>query len=225
MRAPCVAARSPPPTRALRNMNVERGERDHENFCRDDADSDATIEVEEGDEQNDDVNINNEAPMEINAEFFEYADAIFQQLDDQETLKQKMSCQIKKVEADSTTWSLADGVLVDDVFGDGSIQLNHIFTTLDEGEIEFNWDNGRYMPVIVDGDDDADSDATIDVEKGSDDGAEEPNDDGTDSDATIQMEEGSEDSDDDNINDESINDDFFDYVNEIFRQFDYGELD
>ncbi|KAG5862319.1 hypothetical protein JTB14_032922 [Gonioctena quinquepunctata] len=35
----------------------------------DDADSDATIETEEADEQNYDVNINDEAPMELNDEF------------------------------------------------------------------------------------------------------------------------------------------------------------
>ncbi|KAG5873499.1 hypothetical protein JTB14_029175 [Gonioctena quinquepunctata] len=56
----------------------------------DDADSDATIEVEECGEQNDDVNngnvdnINNEAPMELNDEFFEYVDVRFRQLDDEE---------------------------------------------------------------------------------------------------------------------------------------------
>ncbi|KAG5862833.1 hypothetical protein JTB14_000936 [Gonioctena quinquepunctata] len=50
----------------------------------DDADSDATIEVEEADEQNYDVNINDEAPMELNDEFFEYVNVIFQQFDDEE---------------------------------------------------------------------------------------------------------------------------------------------
>ncbi|KAG5861220.1 hypothetical protein JTB14_010358 [Gonioctena quinquepunctata] len=62
----------------------------------DDADSDATIELEErsddgGDEQNydvnngdDDNNINNEAPMELNDEFVEYVDGIFRQFDDEE---------------------------------------------------------------------------------------------------------------------------------------------
>ncbi|KAG5865952.1 hypothetical protein JTB14_012182 [Gonioctena quinquepunctata] len=48
----------------------------------DDADSDATIE--DADEQNYDVNINDEAPMELNDEFFEYLDLIFQQFDDEE---------------------------------------------------------------------------------------------------------------------------------------------
>ncbi|KAG5871306.1 hypothetical protein JTB14_030428 [Gonioctena quinquepunctata] len=78
-----------------------------------------------------------------------------------------MSCQVEKVEADSTTWWLPDGVLVEDVTEDGSIQLNHVSsTTLDEGKVELNWDNGRYMPEIVDGNDEGDSDATIEVEEG-----------------------------------------------------------
>ncbi|KAG5865142.1 hypothetical protein JTB14_014220 [Gonioctena quinquepunctata] len=75
-----------------------------------------------------------------------------------------MSCQIEEVEADSTTWSLADGVLVDDVIEDGLIQLDYISSiTLDGKDVEFNWDNGRYMPLIIDDDDDPDSDATIEV--------------------------------------------------------------
>ncbi|KAG5865718.1 hypothetical protein JTB14_022153 [Gonioctena quinquepunctata] len=85
-----------------------------------------------------------------------------------------MSCQVEKVESDSTTWLLPAGVLVEDVTEDGPIQqLNHVSsTTLDEGEVELNWDNGRYMPEIVDDNDDVDSDATIEMEE-----ADEQNDD------------------------------------------------
>ncbi|KAG5878930.1 hypothetical protein JTB14_011611 [Gonioctena quinquepunctata] len=77
-----------------------------------------------------------------------------------------MNSQVEKVEADSTTWWLPDDVLVEDVTEDGPIQFKHVSsTTLDEGEVELNWDNGRYMPEIVDGSDDGDSDATIEVEE------------------------------------------------------------
>ncbi|KAG5864069.1 hypothetical protein JTB14_033903, partial [Gonioctena quinquepunctata] len=49
-----------------------------------------------------------------------------------------------------------------DVTEDGPVQFNHVSsTTLDEDEIELNWDNGRYMPEIVDDNDDGESDATI----------------------------------------------------------------
>ncbi|KAG5874342.1 hypothetical protein JTB14_006546 [Gonioctena quinquepunctata] len=72
-----------------------------------------------------------------------------------------MNSQVEKVEADSTTWWLPDDVLVGDVTEDGPVQFNHVSsTTLDEGEIELNWDNGRYMPEIVDDNDDGESDAT-----------------------------------------------------------------
>ncbi|KAG5865218.1 hypothetical protein JTB14_017221 [Gonioctena quinquepunctata] len=40
--------------------------------------------IENVDEQNYDVNINDEAPMELNDEFFEYVDHIFQQFEDEE---------------------------------------------------------------------------------------------------------------------------------------------
>ncbi|KAG5881676.1 hypothetical protein JTB14_030896 [Gonioctena quinquepunctata] len=117
-----------------------------------------------------------------------------------------MSCQVEKVEADSTTWWLPDGVLVEDVPEKGPIQLNHVSsTTLDEAEVEFNWDNGRYMPDIVDGNDDADSYATIVVEEG-----DEQNDD-------VNI----------NINNEApieLIDEFFEYVDVIFQQFDDEEL-
>ncbi|KAG5890670.1 hypothetical protein JTB14_011636 [Gonioctena quinquepunctata] len=88
-----------------------------------------------------------------------------------------MSTQIEKSEADSTTWSLADGVEEDNIVMNGPIQDNFISsTTLDMDDIEFNGDNGRFLSLIVDNDDDddADSDATIGMEEGSDDGADEP---------------------------------------------------
>ncbi|KAG5868420.1 hypothetical protein JTB14_029036 [Gonioctena quinquepunctata] len=164
--------------------------------------------------------------------------------------QKKKSCHIEKVEADSTTWWLADGVLVDDVTKDGPIQSNHISsTTLDEGELEINWGNGQYMPEIVDGDDDADSDATIELEERSDDGGlidvllninfhqyfgmtltqygatntmyDQLN---------VRSDEQNYDvnnGDDDNINNEApmeLNDEFFEYVDGIFRQFDDEEL-
>ncbi|KAG5890694.1 hypothetical protein JTB14_011660 [Gonioctena quinquepunctata] len=69
---------------------------------------------------------------------------------------QNMNGQIEKVEADSITWSLADGVGDSDV-EDGPFQLDYIpSTTLGEANVEFNWDNGRFMSLIVDDDDDAD---------------------------------------------------------------------
>ncbi|KAG5863200.1 hypothetical protein JTB14_031745 [Gonioctena quinquepunctata] len=120
---------------------------------------------------------------------------------------QKLNSQVEKVEADSTTWWLRDDVLVEDVTETGPIQFNHVSsTTLDEGEVELNWDNGRYMPEIVDGSDDGESDATIEVEE-----ADERNDD-------VNI----------NINNEApmeLNDEFFEYVDVIFRQFDDEELD
>ncbi|KAG5869693.1 hypothetical protein JTB14_025720 [Gonioctena quinquepunctata] len=61
-----------------------------------------------------------------------------------------MSSQIEEVEADSTTWSLADGV-DDDYIVNGPIQVNSISsTTLDEGDVEFNWDNGSDSKDILD---------------------------------------------------------------------------
>ncbi|KAG5881150.1 hypothetical protein JTB14_034279 [Gonioctena quinquepunctata] len=105
-----------------------------------------------------------------------------------------MNSQVEKVEADSTTWWLPGDVLVRGRHRRWTSSIQPCSsTTLDEEEIELNWNNGRYMPEIVDDNDDGESDATI--------------------------ENVDEHNYDVNINDEAqwwLNDDFFEYVDHIF---------